>query len=138
MIDVIMIEASEYKRESYGLLWQSAGVFKASGAGFNNRHHPLRVQVWRDGTCTGNGATHVLNAECIVIANTPVERPAQLGEVAIDDRIRLIYPDGRIETGKLARVWGDDPKLVEVEEIECICTDSNLPARKGCRYCYPE
>jgi hypothetical protein len=114
MIEINMVEASEYRRDSYGLLWESVGVLKASGAGFHNRHHPLRVQIWRDEKCTGNGATHVLSAECIVIANTPVERPIRLGEVAIGDKVTLRFPDGHEEIRQLARVWGDDPKLVEV------------------------
>jgi hypothetical protein len=27
--------------------------------------------------------------------------------------------------------------VVEEDEPECICNDSNLPARKDCTYCYP-
>lgn len=51
---VEMVQASEYHRKEYGIMYESARVFRVNGKGLYNPGHPHRITVW-DNTVRPNG-----------------------------------------------------------------------------------
>lgn len=97
---------------SYGLVLESVETVDVAGRAAHSPHHPHRVHVWRDEQCTGGHGTHILGAEAVVIANTPVDRPPHLGTVREGNVIQLLYPDGRTADYTVTTPWLRDPTLV--------------------------
>ncbi len=117
MITFTMREATEYWRANYGLLFESVETVEVTGNAAHNPHYPHRVQVWESKRCNRAG-THVLQAESIVIANTPVERSPRLGTVREGDTVRLVYPDGTSAEYTVTAQWLRDPRLTPVDSAK--------------------
>jgi hypothetical protein len=101
-----------YWTERYGLLLESVGTVDVTGRAAHSPHHPHRVRVWESDECTGGHGTHVLDAEAVVLADTPVERSPHLGVVEAGDVVRLVYPDGRTAEYVVTPAPLRDPRLV--------------------------
>ncbi len=120
MITLTMQPASDYRRANYGLLWESVQTVTVSGrARRNHGDHTLHIYE----PYAGHG-THFLTPGATVISAYPTDRPARAGDVAQDDQLQLVFPDGHTE---IYRVQGrttqlSDPELLPVTDPECIGT----------------
>lgn len=110
--------ASDYHRQHYGLLFESAETVDVTGRAAHNPHHPHRVMVWESPDCTGGFGTHLLTAEAVVIALHPGEQSTRLGAVQEGDLVGMVYPDGSTDFGVVTGGVLRDPKLVLVTADE--------------------
>jgi hypothetical protein len=117
-----MQPATEYRETTYGVLWTSAETVYVKGRAAHNPHHPHTVDIWRDASCTGGWGTHVFNAQAVIIASTPVDRPPNVGTVREHDRVRLVFPDGHHEDHIVVAGPLRDPKLVPEESFDLPAT----------------
>src|SRR5688500_3262717 len=102
-----LIEASEYEREHYGLIFKSATLHSVTGKGVHNREFDHCVDVWDntkrdrgdgtmsdpDGKVTTSALSFRLSAHPRVIGGSRDTR-AQGEELAIGDTVILEFPDG--------------------------------------------
>lgn len=113
--------ASEDRRRSYGVLFESETVHTVSGRGVHNPSYPYRVQVWinqpdsdvgfisPDGGATTEALTFLLSTEPIVIATTPTAR--KRGEaLAVGQTVQI----ERFGEFKITARDLRDPELVRV------------------------
>ena len=108
---IILMPASEYRREHYGLMFESVLEYDVRGKGVHNRHHPHKVQMWENrpnrdgvvvtpsGTPTDELHTFVLDAQSVVISSTPSALPPALlhgDDLAIGDVVTLVAVDDSV------------------------------------------
>jgi hypothetical protein len=115
MLTFHLRECAEYKRQCYGLRYESVETVEVVGRAAYNPGYPHRVKVWDSTQRTGGRGTHTLAAEAVVIAATPVERSPRAGTVQGGDVIALVYPDeGRTEVVEVTPHLFADPTLTPI------------------------
>jgi hypothetical protein len=115
MITLTLRDAGDYWRRTYGQLYESDETVDVAGFAAHSPHHPHRVLVYDGEDRTGGHGTHILDAQCIVIADPPKKVLPSLGTVREGDVVRLVYPDGRVEERVVTAQSLRDPNLVPAD-----------------------
>lgn len=104
MIQIKLIEATDYQREHYGILYVSETTHRVTGTGVHNQGMRHRVTVWRnkpssdggfigpDGKPTPHMLTTTLDAQASVISRERIAQPSVGETLCPGDIVNLCYP----------------------------------------------
>lgn len=112
--------ASEYRRNSYGILFESVKTYTIAGRDVHNSGSQHKIEVWfnrkpgidPNGRSTTDQITVLTSAQAVMIAGTPVDRPERGGELRPGDEVEL----RGFGTYRVVTRWLCDPELVRVVE----------------------